>query len=169
MHAVCLHHASCLHHVSCMHHACMHVGSMATLSDTSTGPRNPMPPQVLTHVQQAHKLWLAWHERLGPFVRIRVAHHELVLIADPAAASEILNTGPNYCPKRPPQYGEFDWVRWGLGWWIAAVSCMAPMAGQLLSPSLAACWLNRLVRRGQSVDCSWQFEPGMVGWLRLAV
>lgn len=64
--------------------------------------------QILTHVKQAHSLLLKWHEQLGPVVRARVAHHELVFIADPAAAADVLTVGPNYCPKRPPDYGVFD-------------------------------------------------------------
>jgi hypothetical protein len=62
-------------------------------------------------VADRHKLYTEWHEQFGPFVRVRVAHRNMLLVADPAAASSILVKGPGYVPKKPSEYTAFDVVR----------------------------------------------------------
>jgi hypothetical protein len=86
----------------------------------------PSPPGALPFVghilqwllhgpAQAHELYLRWHEAHGGIVRVRLLHRDVVLIADPAAAAQVLAAGPNECARRTPEYALFDAVRWSLG------------------------------------------------------
>ena len=43
-------------------------------------------------------------------MRIRIAHREMLLVSDPAAASAVLTKGPGYLPKKPFEYTAFDVV-----------------------------------------------------------
>lgn len=61
-------------------------------------------------VADRHKLYTEWHERFGPFVRIRIAHRSMLLVADPSAANSVLTKGPNYVPRKPSEYTAFDVV-----------------------------------------------------------
>lgn len=78
----------------------------------------PSPPAVLLlghiqlalHVKDMHLQFLRWHNRFGKLLRIRVLQQDMVLIADPALASEVLTLGPNYCARRPADYATFNVV-----------------------------------------------------------
>jgi hypothetical protein len=65
----------------------------------------------LGYIHNAHEKFLQWHEQLGSIVRIRVFHRDIVLIADPKVANDVLGRGPNACPQRAPEYTTFDLVR----------------------------------------------------------
>eukprot|EP00775_Hariotina_reticulata_P011944 gene11944-12087_t len=60
------------------------------------------------HVTNGHEQFLRWHEKLGGIVRIRLLHRDIVLIADPQVAAEVLAKGPNECARRAPEYTTFD-------------------------------------------------------------
>eukprot|EP00882_Tetradesmus_deserticola_P013897 GHRQ01014762.1.p1 GENE.GHRQ01014762.1~~GHRQ01014762.1.p1 ORF type:complete len:265 (+),score=77.84 GHRQ01014762.1:176-970(+) len=64
--------------------------------------------ELAERVTDRHRLYTEWHERFGPFVRVRVAHRSMLLVADPAAAASILVKGPGYVPQKPPEYTAFD-------------------------------------------------------------
>jgi hypothetical protein len=63
-----------------------------------------------SRVIDRHRLYTEWHEQFGRFVRVRVAHRNMLLVADPAAASSILVKGPGYVPRKPSEYTAFDVV-----------------------------------------------------------
>ncbi|KAF6261970.1 cytochrome P450 [Scenedesmus sp. NREL 46B-D3] len=93
--------------------------------------------EMIERVADRHRLYTEWHERFGPFVRVRIAHRNMLLVADPAAASSILVKGPGYVPRKPSEYTAFD-VAHGLqgyngllthqdeGTWRAARRAIAP-------------------------------------------
>lgn len=93
--------------------------------------------EMVERVADRHRLYTEWHERFGPFVRVRIAHRCMLLVADPAAASSILVKGPGYVPRKPSEYTAFD-VAHGLqgyngmlthqdeGTWRAARRAIAP-------------------------------------------
>lgn len=66
--------------------------------------------QMALHVSNGHEQFLKWHEAYGKFVRIRILHRDIVLVADPKAASDLLAKGPNECPRRTPEYTTFNLV-----------------------------------------------------------
>lgn len=66
--------------------------------------------QMALHVSNGHEQFLKWHEAYGRFVRIRILHRDIVLVADPKAAWELLAKGPNECPRRTPEYTTFNVV-----------------------------------------------------------
>jgi hypothetical protein len=68
-----------------------------------------------SYVSNGHELFLKWHEQLGPYVRIRLLHRHIVLVADPATAIDIYGRGSNSCPQRTPEYTAFDKVGWQQG------------------------------------------------------
>ncbi|KAI8469292.1 MAG: cytochrome P450 [Monoraphidium minutum] len=77
----------------------------------------------------------------GPFVRVRAAHKHVVIVADPAAAAEILSrSGPHRVPRKVPEYAAFD-IATGLHGhhsilteqdeprWVAVRKALAPAYG----------------------------------------
>lgn len=58
-----------------------------------------------------HEQFLQWHEALGPIVRLRIFHRDVVLVADPQVAAQLLAKGPNECYRRAPEYATYDAVR----------------------------------------------------------
>lgn len=66
--------------------------------------------QMAQHVTNGHEQFLRWHEKFGAIVRIRLLHRDIVLVADPQVAAEVLAKGPNECARRAPEYTTFDVV-----------------------------------------------------------
>jgi hypothetical protein len=66
--------------------------------------------QMALHVSNGHEQFLKWHEAYGPIVRLRLLYRDVVIVADPQIASELLSKGPNECPKRTPEYTLFNAV-----------------------------------------------------------
>lgn len=66
--------------------------------------------QMALHVDNGHEQFLKWHEAYGKIVRIRLLHRDIVLVADPKAAADVLSKGPNECSRRTPEYKTFDVV-----------------------------------------------------------
>jgi cytochrome P450 len=66
--------------------------------------------QLALHVSNGHEQFIKWHEAYGPIVRLRLLHRDVVIVADPQVASELLSRGPNECPKRTPEYTLFNAV-----------------------------------------------------------
>eukprot|EP00882_Tetradesmus_deserticola_P013534 GHRQ01014369.1.p1 GENE.GHRQ01014369.1~~GHRQ01014369.1.p1 ORF type:complete len:398 (+),score=53.30 GHRQ01014369.1:222-1415(+) len=60
------------------------------------------------HVSNGHEQFLKWHDTYGPIVRLRLLHRDVVIVADPQVASELLSKGPNECPRRTPEYTLFN-------------------------------------------------------------
>lgn len=48
------------------------------------------------------------HEKYGPIFRVRILHREMVIIADPRVAAQVLNKGPNYVPRKASEYSGID-------------------------------------------------------------
>jgi hypothetical protein len=74
--------------------------------------------KMALHVSNGHEQFIRWHEAYGPIVRLRLLHRDVVIVADPQVASELLSRGPNECPKRTPEYTLFNAVGFG-----ASASC----------------------------------------------
>lgn len=66
--------------------------------------------QMALHVSNGHEQFLKWHQALGGIVRIRLLHRDVVLVADPLVAAQVLAKGPNECARRTPEYTTFDVV-----------------------------------------------------------
>eukprot|EP00878_Enallax_costatus_P000874 GHUV01001001.1.p1 GENE.GHUV01001001.1~~GHUV01001001.1.p1 ORF type:complete len:563 (+),score=98.44 GHUV01001001.1:141-1829(+) len=64
--------------------------------------------QMALHVHNGHEQFLKWHEAYGDIVRIRILHRDIVLIADPKSAADVLAKGSNECARRTPEYKTFD-------------------------------------------------------------
>ncbi|WIA39640.1 hypothetical protein OEZ86_005717 [Tetradesmus obliquus] len=64
--------------------------------------------QMALHVSNGHEQFLKWHEVYGPIVRLRLLYRDVVIVADPQVASELLGKGPNECPRRTPEYTLFN-------------------------------------------------------------
>lgn len=107
------------------------------------------------YVSNGHELFLKWHEQLGPYVRIRLLHRHVVLVADPATAIDIYGRGSNRCPQRTPEYTAFDKVnQWGLaagqqGHTLLQqghvyVTCMWSHGSRDWATPLLACLLSKL-------------------------
>lgn len=62
------------------------------------------------HVSNGHEQFLKWHEKYGSIVRLRLLHRDVVIVADPKVAAELLQKGPNECPRRTPEYTTFNAV-----------------------------------------------------------
>lgn len=76
----------------------------------------PLLGQLIQLAQCAntpHEQFLKWHEQLGNIVRLRIAYRDVVLIADPQVAAQVLSKGPNECFRRAPEYATYDAVRTG--------------------------------------------------------
>jgi hypothetical protein len=71
--------------------------------------------QMAQHATNGHEQFLKWHEKLGGIVRIRLLHRDIVLVADPQVAAEVLAKGPNECARRTPEYTTFDIVSCPVG------------------------------------------------------
>jgi hypothetical protein len=57
-----------------------------------------------------HEQFLKWHEALGSIVRLRIFHRDVILIADPHIAAQVLAKGSNECYSRAPEYATYDVV-----------------------------------------------------------
>lgn len=66
--------------------------------------------QLALHAYRPHEQFLRWHEALGPVVRLRIFHRDVILVADPKVAAQVLAKGPNECHKRAPEYTTYDVV-----------------------------------------------------------
>lgn len=73
--------------------------------------------QLCQYVYNPHQQFLKWHEQLGPIVRLRIFHRDVVLVADPQVASQLLSKGPNECYRRAPEYVTYDAVGAAAGGW----------------------------------------------------
>jgi hypothetical protein len=92
--------------------------------------------RLALHVSNGHEQFIKWHEAYGPIVRLRLLHRDVVIVADPQVASELLSRGPNECPKRTPEYTLFN-----------AVSLCASVV-------TICCWTVTRVLKGSScADC----------------
>lgn len=80
------------------------------MSDIAQPTRDMSFRKQNCRVTDRHQLYKEWHEKFGPFVRIRIAHRSMLMVADPAAAASILVKGPGYVAQKPPEYTAFDVV-----------------------------------------------------------
>lgn len=67
-------------------------------------------PQLAACAYNPHEQFLKWHDALGSIVRLRVAYRDVILIADPQVAAQVLAKGPNECHLRAPEYATYDAV-----------------------------------------------------------
>lgn len=66
--------------------------------------------QLAMYAYNPHQQFLKWHEALGSIVRLRIFHRDVVLVADPQVAAQLLAKGPNECYRRAPEYATYDAV-----------------------------------------------------------
>lgn len=66
--------------------------------------------QLALYAYNPHQQFLKWHEALGSIVRLRIFHRDVVLVADPQVAAQLLAKGPNECYRRAPEYATYDAV-----------------------------------------------------------
>lgn len=66
---------------------------------------------LLRSVKKSHAWIRECHTLCGPVFRFRVAHREIVMVADTRAAQQLLMPGPQHLPHKPSEYSAFDAVR----------------------------------------------------------
>lgn len=91
--------------------------------------------QLALNAYRPHELFLQWHEALGGIVRLRIFHRDVIIIADPQVAAQVLAKGKNECYRRAPEYATYDVVssssitptqrlQWdSMGWWVVGWWC----------------------------------------------
>lgn len=66
---------------------------------------------LATCPRRSHEWFRQCHERYGPIFRLKIAHREVVMVADTRAAQEVLSAGPHYLPQKSYEYSAIEPVR----------------------------------------------------------